>query len=313
MAMTASTLHLADLLPDDLALGEPQIAGALAVLPLLGRSSTLDFLSFAEAAPRGFTVKELDKASVNDLLAVNPLDRPVLLYEGEEVQGAQQDRTVDVPVLVPAGAKLHVPVSCVEHGRWDGRRHGESFTPSPQAAYPELRARKAAHARAALAAGREARADQHEVWAAVAGKADRHQVDSDTGAMSDIYERRGDRLADLERAFSRLDGQVGALVCIAGQPRLLDFVSRSDAFAALWQPLLRGYCLDALEAPADGEPRAGAPEEFLAAVTAGAPEPHPTVGLGTLLAFQGSQAAGTGLGYQGELVALSVFEPWRRP
>ena len=44
-------------------------------------------------------------ASVNDLLVNNPADKPVLLFEGEEVLGAQQNRTFDVPVLVGAGKR----------------------------------------------------------------------------------------------------------------------------------------------------------------------------------------------------------------
>ena len=111
-------------------------------------------------------VKELeDGASVNDLVVANPTDATVLLYEGEEVLGAQQNRTFDVSVLVGRRPEPQVPVSCVEAGRWDGARHGEAFRPAPQAAYPSLRAMKnrAAHARASRRRWR-ARADQGEVW-----------------------------------------------------------------------------------------------------------------------------------------------------
>ena len=63
-------------------------------------------------------------------MVVNPTDVAVLLYEGEEVLGAQQNRTFDVSVLVPAGASVRVPVSCVEHGRWESARHDEAFRPA---------------------------------------------------------------------------------------------------------------------------------------------------------------------------------------
>src|SRR5205085_2747229 len=113
-------------------------------------------LSFGQAIGLGVTVKELDTgASVNDLLVLNPADKNVLLYEGEEVLGAQQNRTFDVSILVAAGSRVQVPVSCVEHGRWDGSRHGEGFSPAPQAAYPVLRKMKNQQARAAAAAGGE--------------------------------------------------------------------------------------------------------------------------------------------------------------
>ena len=72
----------------------------------------------------------------------NPSEIPVLLCEGEQVLGAQQDRIFDVSVLVPAGSKLEVPVSCVEAGRWQHSRHADELTPSPQCSHPEFRQMK---------------------------------------------------------------------------------------------------------------------------------------------------------------------------
>src|SRR3954462_8228887 len=109
--------------------GEPDIAGPLAVFPVFGPAPTVEYRSFAEACALGATIRELPVPSVNDLLVDNPLDVAVLLYEGEEVQGAQQDRTLDVSVLVPARSRLEVPVSCVEAGRWDGDDQYEELRP----------------------------------------------------------------------------------------------------------------------------------------------------------------------------------------
>jgi hypothetical protein len=132
----------------DFILGEPQVAGPLAVFPILGPPSRLAFLALAQATEHGAFVKELDEgASVRELLVHNPTDQAVLVYEGEEVLGAQQNRTFDVSVLVPAGASLRLPVSCMERGRWEGRRFREHFTPSPQAADPALRRAKRRSAR----------------------------------------------------------------------------------------------------------------------------------------------------------------------
>src|SRR4051794_24633311 len=111
-----------------------EVSGALAIFPLLGPMPVLEYQSFAQGRAAGVTIKELgDGASVRDLVVHNPTDVPVLLFEGEEVLGAQQNRTFDVSVLVPARSTLTVPVSCVEAGRWDGLRHSESFAPAPQA------------------------------------------------------------------------------------------------------------------------------------------------------------------------------------
>jgi hypothetical protein len=141
-----------------LRIGVPDVRGPLAVFPVFGPAPRLAY------GHGTAVVKELqDGASVNDLLVVNPGPLPVLLYEGEEVLGAQQNRTFDVSVLVPAGVSLHVPVSCVEGGRWDGGRHAEPFRQAPQAAYPTLRAMKQRVAAERVAAGEPPRASQRAV------------------------------------------------------------------------------------------------------------------------------------------------------
>ena len=96
-----------DTITHDLTLGEPQVAGPLAVFPIVGPAGKLAYRSFAAAIELGAFVKELDEgASVGNLLLQNPTDLALLVYEGEEVLGAQQNRSFDSPVLVGAGARL---------------------------------------------------------------------------------------------------------------------------------------------------------------------------------------------------------------
>jgi hypothetical protein len=307
---TLPTLN--EFLSAPLRVGEPEVHGPLAVFPLLGPPPEAEYVAFADGVARGLVVKELgDGASVNDLMVLNPTAVNVLLYEGEEVLGAQQNRTFDVSVLVPAGTSLRVPVSCVEHGRWDGARHHESFTPAPQAAYPSLRAMKNRAARARVTAGLEARAEQGAVWEEVAAKSSRMDVESSTGAMHDIYEHRRDGLHAFEAAISLRDGQTGALVAIAGRIAVLDHVSRPDAYAILHGPLVRGYALDALEAEADGAPptppsldEARAFVERLAATRV---TQHDGIGLGRDARFARPGLSGAGLVAGDELVQLTAF------
>src|SRR3954447_5162760 len=253
---------LGDYLPSaSLTIREPDVVGALAVFPVFGPEPQLDYASFAQAQAAGVRVGELEEgASVNDLVVVNPTDRHVLLYEGEEVVGAQQNRTFDVSVLVGAGAKLTVPVSCVEAGRWDGTRHSEGFAPAPHAAYPSLRRMKNAQARVTN------RAVQSAVWDEVEAKRARHDAASDTGALDDVYAHRRGSLDELRRAVSRRDRQCGALVALGGRFDVLDLVSRSDVFASLHGPLVEGYALDALEAPTRSAPSVDAAQTWLVSV-----------------------------------------------
>jgi hypothetical protein len=288
---------LQDHLAEPLRLGDPDIHGPLAVFPLFGPAPQQDYVSFAQGRALGAAIKELEQhAAVNDLLVVNPTDQAILLYEGEEVLGAQQNRTFDVSVLVGARSQLQVPVSCVEAGRWDGGRHDESFSPAPQAAYPALRSMKNRAARASVAAGMGPRAMQGEVWNEVAGKSERMNVASVTGAMHDIYDGRRERLDEFLSAITLHDGQTGALVLIAGRPAVLDHVSRHDVFAALHAPLVQGYALDALEhdttigaATRPGTPTA---EAFLRHVLRARITEHDGIGLGRDLRFAQTHVAG---------------------
>ncbi len=110
---------ISDHLAEPLRVGEPDVSGSLAVFPIFGPEPRQAYVSFAQGREQGVRVGELEGgASVNDLVVENPTQTPVLLFDGEEVLGAQQNRTFDVSVLVAAGAKLRVPVSCVEAPEW---------------------------------------------------------------------------------------------------------------------------------------------------------------------------------------------------
>jgi hypothetical protein len=288
-------------LAQDFTLGEPQVAGPLAVYPVFGPPARLRYRAFAQAIDLGATVRELDKgAIVGQLLIDNPTDLPLLAYEGEEVLGAQQNRTFDVSTLVPAGERLELPVSCVERGRWDGARRHEPFRPSPQAADPGLRRAKR------IAADSRGRADQGEVWAAVDGRLADHGVESATDAMSDLYDMRRSDLGALAGIVEHREGQTGAVACVSGRPLALDLVSRADVFAVLLGPLAQGYALQALGRPieAPDHERAAA---FLERTLGTARYELPSPGLGRAFAARSRGMVGAGLEHAGELVQLSSF------
>jgi len=328
---TTSSTHdapaLSTFLAEPLRVGEPDIAGNLAVFPLFGPDPGLDYLSFAQGRSLGFNVGELEGgASVNDLLVHNPTPKNVLLFEGEEVLGAQQNRTFDVTVLVGTGKKLKAPVSCMEHGRWDGSRHGERFVPSPQTAEPRMRRMKAIQTAERVALGMEARASQSEVWGRIAETSGRLGAHSPTAAMHDVFESRRDQLAAAAEKIRLHQGQVGAIVAIAGELTVLDYISRPAVYATLHGPLVQGYALDALDSQLDDEPDHEADDSAadlgtargftLLATDALIANRRPGVGLGEEVRFAANGVTGSGLVHDDELVQLSVHpadtaDAWR--
>lgn len=282
-------------------LGEPQVAGPLAVFPVFGPFARFDYRAFVQAVELGALVKELESAaSVSRLVVDNPTDLPLLIYEGEEVLGAQQNRLFDASVLVPAGERVELGVSCVEQGRWDHRRHGEAMRPSPQAADPSLRRRKR------QSVEQVGHADQGQVWATVAGRLADHNVASTSAAMSALYDSRRGDLGELSGAVRHVEGQVGAVACVAGVPVALDLVSRPKVFAALLGPLAQGYALDALGAP-EAVARTAPAADFLHSALTAARRERATPGMGRAFSLGDSLLVGAGLVRRGELVQLSAF------
>lgn len=289
-----------------LEVGEPDVSGPLAVYPIYAPEPSLDYVSFTRAHGLGQTeITELKGgASVNDLAVQNNSGKAVLLYEGEELLGAQQNRVLDISILIAAETKTRIPVSCVEAGRWDGSRHRERFRPSRQAADPELRKRKHRRARERVALGAAARADQGEVWSEVSDRAAELATHSPTAAMHDIYESRRDRLGELREPIRLHDNQCGAVCAIAGEISILDLVGRTGVWADLHPALLEGYALDALRlgGPGSGADRAPEPPELttvrgftLLVTDAPADRRRHEAGVGETVRFASGGVAGSAL------------------
>ena len=284
-------------------LGEPIEHRGLVVSPVFPRRTPhAAYVTLDEALPLGFRVTEVDEAgAVPELEVVNPLEENVLLYDGEELVGAKQNRILNVTVLVAAQSEARIPVSCVEQGRWS--RQSAAFAAARHAANPQLRKRKAeALATQPLALG----AAQREVWEAVNETASLHSVHSPTGAQADIFSARADALANLRSAFPLQPGQCGAVLG-AGGDFCLDYVSRPDAFARLYSKLLEGYLLDELDR-LDQEPvDMGELEAFVSGVAKARRSRRPSVALGEDVRLRGEDVVGSGLQLDEELIQLSAY------
>lgn len=271
--------------------GAPSAYAGLTVIPLFPTAEPdVEYIGLDEAASRGFVVTEVGDGDVRGLCAENPLDEDVLLYEGEELVGAKQNRVVRHTALVGALSSVTIPVDCVERGRWAWRT--ARFDASDRVAYPEQRRL------------RHKGAGQAEVWENVHDKAGRHGAFSPTEAQEEIYRVRGSSMEEYLKALPRQNRQCGVLVGIAGRVVCLDYVSRPDVFASLYAKLLRGYALDAIERPL--ERRLRGVDEFLADIAAAPRKLRPAVALGSESRFAG-RTLGVDLNLDGELVALTAF------
>jgi hypothetical protein len=285
-------------------LGELTEHRGLVIAPLFPRlQPRIQYLTLEEAIPLGFQVEEVDAAgAVPELLARNPLETLVLLYDGEELIGAKQNRILNVTVLVPAQSETRIPVSCVEEGRWSAR--SAFFATARHASYPDLRRRKAE----ALSVDPLARGlGQGEVWDEMRSKVERLEASAPTGAQADVFRSRDRDLAALRSVFPLLPGQCGALLAIGSNRLVLDYVSRPDAFVRLYPKLLEGYLLDGLEHLGSEPAPAEMLELFLERADEAPRSRRRSAGLGDDLRLRGDDVIGSGLEHDEELIQLCAF------
>lgn len=283
--------------------GKPREFRGIVITPLFPRTDpAATYITLDEALSRGLEITEVTEAgTVPELTVRNPLADRVLLYDGEELVGAKQNRILNVTVLVEAESTLNIPVSCVEQGRWSAR--SDQFDSAVYLSHPELRRRKAA----SLAAAPFARGlAQAEVWDAVADKARRMHVASPTGANADTFTSRAGQLAELEAAFPLEAGQCGAVLGL-GDTLCLDWVSRPDAFAALWPKIRAGYLLDGLERLDQPHTSVEATQGFIRRIADAELTLRSSVAVGRDLRLSDGDVTGSGLELNGELIQLTAF------
>jgi len=286
-----------------LQVGEAVEYRGVVLVPLFPRRTPVaEYATLEDALPLGLRIDEVSETGVvPELVVTNPTDANVLLYDGEELLGAKQNRILNVTVLVAAQSKTSIPVSCVEEGRWS--RRSASFAGAPHAAHPELRRRKA-HLLAAEPLSRGIA--QSEVWDEVRAKSASMGVDSPTGAQADVFRSRETGLSELAQVFPRQPGQCGALLGL-GDDLCLDYVSRPEAFACLYPKLRAGYLLDALERldrkPASADSLTG----FVQSVSAATHARQASAGLGEDVRLRRESVIGSGLELNGELLQVCAF------
>lgn len=123
MQEEAKELRLGELTAD-VRVAEAITHESLTLVPLESDDGCgLDYVLGAEAIEEGLlTVTEVDEGgSAPELLVISTAEMMILLLDGEELVGAKQNRILNTTVLLPAKAKMRIPVSCVEAGRRDYR------------------------------------------------------------------------------------------------------------------------------------------------------------------------------------------------
>ena len=297
-----------ELISEGLNPGKPKSAGALTLIPLFGGLPSKEYVVGATAFADGLlTITEVDQhGDVTHLEAHNKGSLPVLLIDGEHLEGAKQNRILNASVLVAANRVTTLPVACVEEGRWHYEAQHE-FLSSDDFAYGRLRSRNASAKADNLRATGSRDVDQGEVWNDISLKHDEAGSMSPTGAMRDAFDHRRSELDEMKVALAQPEaGQTGVIACIGGRPVALDAFDRPETLATLWARLLSGYSLDAVgRDPAPVEKAAVG--SFLSSASTSAATGHEGLGVGMDVVITGESVVGNALTWEDGVVHLALF------
>ena len=297
-----------DLLLEVLPTWRPRSSHGLTLVPLFGSVPAPDHLLASEAIEQKLlTIKELDQESVPQLIAHNKANLPVLLLDGEHLEGAKQNRIMNASALIAAKHKTVLPVSCVEAGRWHYESQ-EGFQPSSDLAYSRLRARNTVEVVNSLRSDSPRYVDQGAVWEDVATLHEERGVQySPSGAMSDAFETSR---VELDKILSELaapeDGQTGVIACVGGTPVALDLFDRPATLEKIWKRLVSGYAMDAVGSEAT-DLKEETVKAFLADAVAGEATQHAGIGLGVDVVITGTNTIGNALTFDDGIVHLALF------
>jgi hypothetical protein len=266
----------------DVRIGNPVRHESLAVFPLFSTApASVDYLLSGEAIQAGsVAVEEVSEGgSVPNLLVTNSSDSRVLFLEGEELRGAKQNRVLNTSVLVAAHSKTAIPVSCVEQGRW--RYRSKQFAPSDSHSSSKLRHILKKSAYSSMKAGRGYSSDQSAVWSEVSRQMMSLHSSSDTEAMSDTFESNQVRLNEFREQLKYVDGACGVAVAVGKKVVAVDLFDRPETCGRVWDRLLSGVVMDALEESRSDEfAQMSDVEALIARLKSRDWEPAPAVGLG---------------------------------
>lgn len=300
----------------DVRVGEPGVYGGVAVFPLFtglpmfpGTDGSLDYAVAKEAMAAGMVeVREMSEdGSVGTLLANNCGDQPVLFVEGEELKGAKQNRAVSSSILIAGKCQTRIPVCCVQRGKWT--YSSQQFNPG-SCCPPSMRYILKQSGDGSIVPGYFCR--QVAVWREIRRKHQATRTRSEKENMSDTLETHRETVEEVRGRLQYPEGATGIAVVMDGKVASVDIFDKSATLAKLWDRLVQGVALDALEVADTG--RWASTSDILVRLykvkAVRWQRVEPAIGLGeAYCARDDDSTLATALTLNGSLVHLSMSAP----
>lgn len=215
---------------------KPQSHKHVAIIPLKTEPNyALDILTLKKGFELGLVeVKELEHSTVNTLIVKNNAVTPLLLIDGEEVVGGDQNRIINSTILIAPKSECPISVSCTEQGRW---AYKSEFKSSVHLADFNTRRQK-------LNAERFNEPVQSAVWSSI-NKLERSiDFSSPTQAMSESYESQRVNHEEFLKEFKIVDGQNGVLIIANGEIQGFELLLNPEIYGHFHEKIIKSYLIN---------------------------------------------------------------------
>ncbi len=214
---------------------QPQVYENIAIIPLKTERNYIDILTLKKGLELGLVnVKECDTSQVNTIIVKNNAITPLILIDGEEIIGGDQNRIVNSTILIDAGSKMKIPVSCSEKNRWAFK---SEFKQSEYMANYNTR-------RAKEYTSRVSNSYQDVIWSSI----DRLEVENDyaspTSAMEESYKNIKAAQNEIIKQFKIMDGQTGVLIMVDGEIKGFELFLNSGIYRDFHEKIIKSYLID---------------------------------------------------------------------
>ncbi len=214
---------------------QPQVHENITIIPLKTERIYIDLLTLKKGLELGLVeVKECDTSQVNTVIVKNHSVTPLILIDGEEIIGGDQNRIVNSTILIDAESEMKIPVSCSEKHRWTFK---SEFKQSDYIANYKTR-------RAKEYASRVSSSFQDVIWSSIDSLEMEQDFASPTSAMDGSYENIKAAHNQIIKQFKIIDGQTGVLIMVDGQITGFELFLNSEIYREFHEKILKSYLID---------------------------------------------------------------------
>jgi len=284
----------------ELSFGEVQNDKNFSITPIISNfPSDLNFITLRLAMEKKrVKVKEVDaRGSVPEITVQNLADEYLLIIDGEHLVGAKQNRIVNKTIIIPPKSDVFIPVTCTEEGRWhfESNEFRKSHYSAPSTFRSAFKMKDSA---------------QGEVWAEVRHRVSSYGVSTDTSSLEDVYNKVDSSLSDYKKEITFVPNQIGFIAFINDEFAGLDIVNDSGLFSELYDDMLSGYLIDALDKH-DGRKRKGRSEnlrnQIFNEISKSKRSYAKRIGVETRSSIRGENVAGELVSFNRKPVHIAVF------